>query len=132
MGKYVNYSQEDLDNAIEAVRSGHLSKRKAAVTYVVPRQTLLDKINHIHLNPIGHPTMLSRAVETILATLLIFMLNIGFGLNKHEVCEVVKNYRIESNQRDIFAGQSTELTNRWYYGFLSRHEKNNLTFSQLA
>ena len=74
MGKYINYSPEDLENAVEAVKSKMMSLRKAAVACGVPKSTLENKLNDKH-RQVGAPTFLSRSVETILATLLIFMKN---------------------------------------------------------
>jgi len=45
MGKYINYSPEDLENAVEAVKSKKMSLRKAAVAYGVPKSTLENKLN---------------------------------------------------------------------------------------
>ena len=43
------------------------------------------------------------------------MADIGFGLTKHEIFQVIKGYLIESNQDQIF--ENNEPTERWYYGF---------------
>lgn len=38
------YTEEQLQNAVEAVKSGGMSLRKAACQYNIPRGTLFDKV----------------------------------------------------------------------------------------
>ena len=73
-----SYTKEDLDVAIDAVKNG-MSEREAADCF---RQG--DRIRGDHGAQMGAPTLLSRTYETILATLLIFMCNIGSGHSKNQ------------------------------------------------
>ena len=41
--KSSNYSEEALSDALQAIRSGALSKRAASVKFGIPRSTLIDK-----------------------------------------------------------------------------------------
>ena len=47
------------------------------------------------------------------------MSDIGFGLHKLQVIDLVKNYLIESSQTHIFTGGIPTL--KWYRGFMSHH-----------
>ena len=79
-----SYTKEDLDVAIDAVKNG-MSEREAVDRFHVSRSTIGNRIRGDHGAQMGAPTLLSRTCETILATLLIFMCNIGFGLEKSEI-----------------------------------------------
>lgn len=54
------YSEDDMKKAIEVVRSG-MSKKKAAITFNVPRATLIRKMSAsgIEERKMGPPTVLT-------------------------------------------------------------------------
>jgi hypothetical protein len=116
-----NWTEENMEKAIETVRNGSMSQRQAAFTFGVPRTTLNDRILGKHNGKHGRETLLSSTCETLLVTLLLFMSDIGFAMNKLQVIDTIKNYLIESNQTHIF--KDNEPTDRWYYGFLERHKE---------
>ncbi len=47
------------------------------------------------------------------------MADIGLGLHKLQILELVSNFLIESNETHIFA--NGKPTHKWYKGFMSRH-----------
>ena len=113
------WSEEDMEKAIKAVRDGTMSQNKASLLYKIPKGTLNARLHDkYNSNKAGAPTKLSSKTEFFLYTMILFMADIGFGLTKHEIIQVIKGYLIESNQDQIF--ENNEPTDRWYYGFLSR------------
>jgi hypothetical protein len=102
MNKNKKYTEEDMENAINAVQNKEMSQNKSAAKFGVPRSTLSDKLKNKYGNVSGAPTLLGQAVETLLASHLIYLADIGFAFNKKEIFEVVKNYLIESDQTHIF------------------------------
>jgi len=115
----VNWTTENLEKAIDAVKNG-LSQRKAAFTYNIPLMTLNDKIRKKYEgDKVGSPTRLGPQCEALLVSLILFMADIGMALKKCQVIEIIKNYLIESENTGLFA--NNEPTDTWYYGFLNRH-----------
>ena len=43
--KYVTYNKETLQNAVEAIKNGTMSFRKAEKTFQIPKSTLKNKIS---------------------------------------------------------------------------------------
>ena len=97
------YTEEDMKNALKAVREGSMSQNKAALHYKIPVGTLNARLHQKYkTNKPGAPTKLEDKSEFFLYTLIIFMADIGFGLTKHEIFKVIKGYLVESGQDHIF------------------------------
>ena len=65
-GKLLQYTDNQMQNAMEAVVSGKFTKKKASEVYNVPRTTLTDKLlgHSPKERRIGHPTVLTTKEET--------------------------------------------------------------------
>lgn len=74
-----NYTQENLEKAMEAVRGG-TSKKKAAETFKVPRSTLVRNILGRNQGPVGHPTVLSKSEEQLISGTLGVVANWGLKI----------------------------------------------------
>ena len=74
------YNDEDLIEAIEAVKSKRLNQREAARRYNVPRTTLQDRVNNIR--PLerthGPKTILTPEEEATLKNYIIVLMKCGF------------------------------------------------------
>ena len=88
------WTKDNMANAIDSVNRGEMSIRKAAFSFEVPYTTLNDKINHRYSCLKGGQTILSHACESLLATLIAFMADIGFGLHKLQILDIVSNIRV--------------------------------------
>ena len=107
------------EKATKAVRDESMPQNKAAQTYNIPVMTLSDRIRgKYETNKQGPPTKLGPKAEFFLYTMICSMADIGFGLAKCEILQVIKGYLLESGLGDIF--KNNEPTDRWYYGFLGR------------
>lgn len=88
---YANYSEENLEKAVEAVRSG-MSKKLAAQTYGIPRMTLVYRCLGRHTKSVGHPTILSKEEEGVISRTLGVVADWGFPLTKPDIKAVIKKY----------------------------------------
>lgn len=90
---YRNYTKDDLEKAVDAVRNG-ISKRRAA------------KLHKKYFRP----TILSQQEQQVIADTLGHVANWGFPLTKVDVHTVVKKYldkqgRVVSVFKDIYPGE---------------------------
>ncbi|XP_060791261.1 homeobox and leucine zipper encoding b isoform X2 [Neoarius graeffei] len=119
--KRMKYTAEQMQLAIEMVRTGNMSKKEAALTYGVPRSTLIDKLSG-RVPEVGKPgpdTVLSAAEERALVGYLKLMAEIQYPLTRAEFLFQVKKVL------DI-DGRKTSFTNNlpskgWFYLFCKRH-----------
>ena len=72
------YSEEVLQEAVDAVKCGHLSYRQAQEQYGVPRATIRDHISGQHNGSIGHPSELNPEEETMIKDLVKLLADWGF------------------------------------------------------
>ena len=56
--RYCDYSDETLQAAVHAVKSGKMSSYKAEEKYGIPRRTIVNKVKGWHSKPFGKPTVL--------------------------------------------------------------------------
>ncbi|KAH3887298.1 hypothetical protein DPMN_011314 [Dreissena polymorpha] len=85
--KYRTYSPSKVAAAVSMVQSGAKSKRKAAITYGIPRTTLIDKLSGkapLGSNP-GKPCVLKKAEEVVLVYYMKMMASIGYPLKRHDL-----------------------------------------------
>lgn len=94
-----NYSQEDLQEAIEAVTAGRMSLREASCTYGVPKATLCDRTKENGTSgKLGRPTELSEEEENLLVERLILLGQWGFPLTKVGLRKLVQEYLISTDR----------------------------------
>ncbi|KAJ4436072.1 hypothetical protein ANN_18699 [Periplaneta americana] len=117
---YADYSQSALDAAINEVKSGKLSIRKAAEKHSVDRSTLNRKLKGLHMQSFGRPTALSSKEEHHLLQGIITAAEWGFPLTSFDVRCIVKQYldkkgATEKRSKNNLPGDD------WYRSFLQRH-----------
>lgn len=88
---YANFKKEDLEKALAAVAAG-MPKKRAALTYKIPRTTLVRKVVGKNPKPVGHPTVLSRQEEATISATLGTVANWGYPLTRADVRDVIKKY----------------------------------------
>ncbi|KAK6167094.1 hypothetical protein SNE40_021198 [Patella caerulea] len=96
---YRNYTEDALQNAIQAVQSKRLSVKKAAETYKIPRKTLGNKVNEKHLNKPGRPTVFSKAEEDLFCAALVTVQKWGFPFDLMDFRCMVKSYLDKSGRK---------------------------------
>jgi hypothetical protein len=91
-GAYRPYTIENLQKAVEAVKNG-MAKKKAAVSFGVPRTTLLDRIYQRvpeDTTSSGPSSILTEAEESVLKGWAIKMSRMGFPITKSQLQWEVK------------------------------------------
>lgn len=117
------YENKDLFLAIDAVKQGMPVKR-AAITYQIPRTTLISRIKgwknraaSVQTRP-GRKVDLSEEVEKQLADHIRKMNKWGFGLTRKEVLNLVAVYVKENNIKTRF--KKGIPAKDWFVGFSRR------------
>jgi hypothetical protein len=104
--------------ALNAIEKG-MSFREADTLFGIPYGTLSKRYRGLTTCKIGAATTLSATVEKLIVKLIMFMADIGFGLNKFDILSIVSNYLKESDQSNLFT--NCIPSNEWYSGFLKRN-----------
>ena len=82
--KYKDYSEETLLTAITACKNG-MSSRTAEKKFKIPRRTLLNKLNSVHMKKVGHPTALQKDKEEAIVRHLLVCSEWGMPLSSMDV-----------------------------------------------
>jgi hypothetical protein len=121
----LNYNDEDLVEAVKAVKEEGISLRAASERYNVPKSTIKDRMSETHGTKMGRPPILSPDEEKMLVERLKILGTWGFPLTKMDFCHFVKAYldkkgvktRMKDNMPtfgfvETFLGRHKELTLR--------------------
>lgn len=124
-GKYSEYTDESLNNAISDVKNKLFSACKAAKLYKIPKSTILDRLKNPEVKNHGKSTVLTQEEEQKLANWLIQCASMGFPRTRDDlICTAgeILNLRPESKikfKHDIPSRQ-------WVERFMQRH--TNISF----
>lgn len=118
--KLKNYSTEDMQHAIEAVRRG-ASVSSASKEYKIPRITLLYKVKgKYEINcRMGPETMLTCAEETLLVKWLLTIADAGFPATRLQLLDSVQILMEKLNRPNKF--KNNRPGKKWYQCFMKRH-----------
>lgn len=89
---YKNYTEQDLADAVQAVRVGRMSQLRASERWKIPRGTLQNRLFERHEGRVGHPTVLSQQEETLIAETINQIANWGFPVTVSDTREIVQKY----------------------------------------
>lgn len=118
----LQYSKEDLELAVDGVKSGRMSYFDAASRFNIPKPTLVDHVKGrrgVKSKSHGRPTTLSPKLENKLANLLKIMEKYGYGLTKTNVQQLVCDYFKENKLPNPF--KENRPGQDWWRGFKHRH-----------
>lgn len=112
------YTVEAMQNAMEAVKSGFLTRAAASKKFGVPRSTLKDRLSGRHTGgkKSGPGTALSTEMEALIARWIAEIAARGFPTTKRQLLASVELYLKLSNSPNKFKKDRPSL--KWYYGFL--------------
>lgn len=99
------YSKEDMNNAVEAVKSGSLTLYRASKTFKIPKTTLFKRVKGqrgIKSQTLGRPTAIPFDEEMKIAECLKSMEKWGFGLSKKELLLTIGEYVKKNNIKNPF------------------------------
>lgn len=122
------WGKQQLEEAVEAVKSNKMSGYEAAKHFKIPRTTIMDHVTGrrgLKSNSLGRPTVLPTEVEVNLAYCLHVMEKNGFGLSRKEVIELVTVYIKTNNIKNPF--KEGVPGHDWFINFATR---NNLSLKK--
>lgn len=100
-----SYTKEDLQNAVDSVKSRSLSLYRAAKVFKIPKSTLFKRVNGqrgLKSRTMGRPPALPHEIEQNIANSLVTLEKWGFGLSKKEVIEIMAAYIKQNNLKTPF------------------------------
>lgn len=125
---YKNYTDENLDKAVVAVKSGIMSYRKACDTFKVPKTTVLNRVNGDVVDSgdgikAGRRPALPMEVEQKIVDSSLKAAEMGFGISKQQL--ILKVSRLcKSLGLNVF--KNNIPSDDWWRGFRSRHPEISL------
>lgn len=117
---YRNFSNEQLEKAIDEVKSGKLSIRNASEKFSIPKSTIARKVKQKNMNDPGHPTALTQKDENIIVEKIIQAGKWGFPFSRLDIQRIVKAHLDKSGFKNpIFKNNLPGYA--WCRSFLARH-----------
>ncbi|KAI4460722.1 hypothetical protein MML48_5g00012127 [Holotrichia oblita] len=119
---FFQYNEENLENAIKAVRENGTSK-KSARQFGIPRSTLIRKLaeNVPLYRKMGPQTVLSTIEEQLLENWILAMARKGFPVDKNNLLLTVQTIIKEAGRDTSFKDSLPGRT--WFEAFLKRHPR---------
>lgn len=117
------YSIEDLENALQAVRSGEFNLNKASFHFNIPKSTLSMKLQGktIEGRRMGPFPVLSFEEEKLLEDWIVGKAKIGFAMHKEDVKDAVYNVMKQTGRKNPFI--NNRPGEKWVTLFLKRHPR---------
>lgn len=116
-----NYTPAALVKAVNSVRTGRMSLRKASTEYKVPLGTLHNKITGKCTKPIGAPPRLSPASERHLLTTINHLTDWKVPVDSMDIRLLVKDYLDRCGINDSRFKNNFPGTD-WLLSFVKRHK----------
>lgn len=89
---YADYSNDHLQNCLEAIRSGVMTQRQAADHFKIARSTIKNKLKNLFPSNAGHPKVFTQAEELSFASHIDKMCKFGFPIDELDLRFFVKSY----------------------------------------
>lgn len=86
------YSDADMNAALQDVCDGIASAKEIAAKYNIPESTLSEKVNGVHLGRHGHKTDLDDVTERRIAECLMYAAECGWPLNRDDLKQIVMDF----------------------------------------
>ena len=125
-GLYCTYDRTRIIDALDAVRTGRLSQRQAAITYSIPKTTLGDRLRGSVPDDaiVGKAPALPLAVEEEVVKQTLEAADKGFGISRKQlmfrVGKVTKALNLRTPFKNDIPGKE------WWAGFTRRHPEVTL------
>lgn len=117
---YRNYTEEDLENAVSAVRSGQ-SYREAAERYGIAWKTVWNRAKGKHLKKVGGQSILTEVEERHIVDVLLAASEFGSPLTSFDLRILVKRY-LERMGKTVQKFKNNLPGGDWVLNFLDRHK----------
>ncbi|XP_069671995.1 uncharacterized protein [Periplaneta americana] len=119
--KYHDFSECNLQKAVEAVRNKEMSVHKAAERYGVPKSTVNRKVNNKNVSNYDRPPALDTTDERCLVENLQVAASWGFPFTEFDVRLIGKKYLDKKGITETRFKNNTPGT-EWAKLFLNRHK----------
>ena len=119
--KYADYTNEDVEKAVNAVRKG-MSLRAAEAQFKIPMKTISNKVKNLHLQNYGRPTVFSEDEERQLVKLLQTCGEWGQPMDKMDL-RVIAKTMLEKQGRRVPQFQNNMPGEDWATSFLKRNKE---------
>ncbi|XP_063864311.1 uncharacterized protein LOC135102737 isoform X3 [Scylla paramamosain] len=119
MASTQRYKQEQVEKAVELVRSKQMSLNAASKTFGIPYATLGDKVRGRRPMQPAPKTVLSMEEEKKLVDWLIEVPQRGFGRTKDDLKDMVKTILDDREERTVF--KNNRPGKDWMRAFFKRH-----------
>lgn len=121
-----SWSEESMLSAMKAFKEDGMPLATAAKTFGVPRNTLRRRVmSNVEIPKFGQHTAFSKNTEDELVGHIIKLDNIGYGLTRKELRQLVYRFAIANGITHPLNNETQMAGEDWLRGFLSRH--NNLS-----
>ena len=124
-----SYGLENIKKAVDDVWSGKISKRKAELTYGIPRRTLGRHLANSVRKPgnLGRfEVALGKEVENALSCHIISMQQMMFGFSTKDIRKLAYEMAKASGKLSQFKSDTQEVGVEWLKGFMQRHPELSL------
>ena len=124
-----SYGLDNIQQAVEAVRSGTMSKRKAESTFGVPRRTIGRYLGNVVKKPgqLGrYECVLGEEIENALSEHVIRMQQAMFGFSTIDIRKLAYDIACQNNVPHPFKHDKRMAGKDWLAGFLKRHPEISL------
>ena len=128
----LNYTQEQLDEALANISNKNMNYRQAAEVYGIPKSTLADRITGKREPVVGHHgrnPVLTKEEEIDLKNWCIEMAKRGFGQTPEQLKAMVKRI-LDSSGRKEELFKNNLPGKAWWYGFVGRHPDIKTAFTE--
>lgn len=125
---YRDYTEEKLEECLNAIRSKELTQRAAAEKFGISRATIQNKLKNVHKKSAGRQPVFSNEEEKCFSEHMMTMSDYGFPVDELDFRMFLKNYleklgRTETRFKNNLPG--TDFVS----GFLKRHKELSKRFS---
>lgn len=122
--RYADYTDEQLQEALQKIRSQEMSQRAAEEMYNIPRSTLKRKLKGLNLKKAGGQAIIDAVTERKFADYIITCSMFGFPLDSFDIRVLVKTH-LDSTGVAIKNFKNNFPGVEWFRGFMKRN--SNLT-----
>lgn len=90
--KYQDYTEDKLNECLEAIRSGEMSQRQAEAHFKICRSTIKNKLKNLHSSSPGHPSVFTMEEEQAFASHVDKLCEYGFPIDELDLRFIAKAY----------------------------------------
>lgn len=115
-------AKDNLQKALAMIKSGQISRTKAAKQFKIAKGTLINKLNKLHQGKRGHPFVLTKLEEESIVAHILKVSEWGFPFNRRDLQHLVSDFL---NRKGVTIPQFKEgniPTLKWTSKFIKRHE----------